>query len=176
MKKDHKNKSSKARVLSVHELSFKLGPQNQMLIPTITTESCGTNAIGSGFLVMPPSRVAKPHIHAHSELIIFFLEGFGISLMGRDFEPLFVGPGDFLYIPAGEIHFGMNLSETHRSTAVEIRTDRHFNKDVELIPDMEEEANRVAATYRKKFKEGKLKVPKSWKDRDYGPYKHKEVV
>jgi uncharacterized RmlC-like cupin family protein len=177
MKKNSNNKPlhTKARVVTVQDLAFNLGPQNQMLIPSIITETCGTKAIGSGFLVMPPARVAKPHIHAHSELIIFFLEGFGISIMGRDYEPLFVGPGDFLYIPAGEIHFGINLSETHRSTAIEIRTDPHFNEDVVLIPEMEEESIRIAAEYRKKFAEGTLDVPVSWKTRDEGPYKHKEV-
>lgn len=169
------NTKKQVYVVSTQDIAAGLGPQNQLLMPTITNSVCGCEHIGSGFLVMPPARVAKPHMHEYSELIIFFLEGWGIAFTGRDYEVHYVGPGDFLYIPDGVIHFGINLSEKERSTGIEIRTDPHFNEDVVLIPEMEDEANRIAAEYRKKFADGTLDVPASWKQRDIGPYRHKEM-
>lgn len=174
-KKDLSNSKKSVKVISTSATATGLGPQNQLLMPTITNTSSGSEHIASGFLVMPASRVAKPHIHEHNELIIFFLEGFVICFVGRNYEPYYLAPGDFLYVPEGEIHFGINLSETERATAIEIRTDPHFNDDVVLIPEMEEESIKIAAEYRRKFAEGTLDVPASWKGMDRGPYRYKEL-
>jgi len=164
-----------ATVVSTGAAAAALGPQGQLLLPTITQSSCGSEHIGAGFLVMPPARVAKPHYHEYNELIIFFLEGFGIAFIGEELEPHYVGPGDFLYIPEGVLHFGINLSETQRHTAIEVRTDPHFNEDVVLVPEMEAQAIEVAAEYRRRYAAGTLEVPETWKNMDSGPYRHQEV-
>ncbi|HEX4662581.1 MAG TPA: cupin domain-containing protein [Candidatus Saccharimonadales bacterium] len=175
-KKDLLNLKKEVKVISAQEATAGMGPQNQLLSPTITNSMCGSEHISSGFLVMPPARVAKPHIHRHNELIIFFLEGWVICFIGRDYQPYYLAPGDFLYVPEGVIHFGINLSETERATAIEIRTDPHFNEDVELIPEMEAESIKVADEYRRKFAERTLDIPASWKDRSVGPYRHVETA
>lgn len=175
-KKDLSNHIKTVKVVSTAEIAASTGPQGQLLLSTITNSVCGSEHIAAGYLVMPPARVAKPHMHKDNELIIFFLEGFGVAFIGRDFKPYFVGPGDFLYVPEGIIHFGINLSEKDRHTGIEIRTDPHFNNDVVLIPEMEKEANKLAVKYRNKFTAGTLEVPASWKGRDIGPYRHQEVM
>ena len=159
-------------VVAAEASAAALGPQGQMLTPTITNLVCGSRHISAGFLMMPPARVAKPHLHKDNELIIFFIEGWGVAFVGREFEPHYVAPGDFLYVPAGVIHFGINLSETERSTAIEIRTDPYFNKDVQVIPEMVEESLKIAADYRQRFANGTLDVPESWKSRSRGPYSY----
>jgi uncharacterized RmlC-like cupin family protein len=158
------------QVVSVDKVTSMLGPQNQILFPTITQKITGATGIGAGFLVMPPARVAKPHYHKNSELVIFFLEGHGVAFTGPKFEPHYVGPGDFLYVPEGVAHFGINLSETERHVAVEVRTDPQFNEDVVLLPEMDAEANRLAAEYRRKFADGTLNTPAEWKGQPKGPY------
>lgn len=169
----HKSKKA-VTVVSTNKATSVQGAQNQRLIPTITHSISGATNIGAGFVVMPPAHVAKPHYHAKSELIIFFLEGCGVAFTGRDFTPHFVAAGDFLYVPEGEIHFGINLREDVRHTGVEIRTDQHFNEDLVLVPELNDEAQHIAAEYRRKFAEGTLDVPASWQALPDGPFNFTE--
>jgi uncharacterized RmlC-like cupin family protein len=173
-KKNAQSLQKVVKVISTRTGEVTIGPQSQRLIPSITQALCGAEHISAGFLVMPPGKVAKPHIHRDNELIIFFLEGWGVALIGPDFEPFFHGPGDFLYIPEGVMHFGVNLSTEHRVVAIEMRTDPHFNEDVILFPKLEKKAEKAAAKLRKQFADGTLKVPSTWIGQGVGPYNHKE--
>ena len=48
-----------------------------------------------------------------------------------------VGPGDFLYIPAGVPDLPANLSETEPCTAVMARTDPNEQESLVLLPELE---------------------------------------
>ena len=153
------------------------GVQSQHLVQGITDEMCGCEHISAGFVFMPPAKVAKPHIHKNNELIIFFLEGWGAALIGEELKPVFHGPGDFLFVPEGVIHMGVNLSTEHRVTGVEMRTDPHFNEDVVIMTELEEKANKIAAEMREQFAAGTIEgMPADWKERGYGPYSFKEGI
>ena len=66
-------------------------------------------------------------MHQKNEMVLFILEGWGAALVGPELEPIYHRPGDFIYIPAGVEHLGINLSSTDRIVIAEIRTDPHFN-------------------------------------------------
>jgi uncharacterized RmlC-like cupin family protein len=164
------NTNKKVQLTSPSQGQSVQGVQSQHLVQGITNEMCGCEHISAGVVVMPPSKVARPHIHKDNELIIFFMEGWGACLVGEDLEVTFHGPGDFLYVPEGVIHMGVNLSTEHRITGVEMRTDPYFNEDVIIMTELEEKANEIAADLRAKFAAGELDLPADWKERGYGPY------
>jgi uncharacterized RmlC-like cupin family protein len=163
------------KVVSTHQARAVHGAQNQRLFPTITQSNCGTSRIAAGFVDMPPAHVAKPHYHEYSELIIFFTEGRGVAFIGPDYEPHFLTAGDFLYVPEGVIHFGINLDETQRFIGVEIRTDPHFNDDLILVPEVEASVEQLAADYCSRYARGELSVPAHWATQPSGPYQFQAV-
>jgi uncharacterized RmlC-like cupin family protein len=94
----------------------------------------------AGMVRMPGNHVAKVHVHHHTEVIVYVLEGFAATLWGEQMEPLLHGPESVVYIPPGVPHTAVNLSSTDEVRAVEFRTDPRFNHDTELLPDLEEVA------------------------------------
>ncbi len=105
---------------------------------------------------MPPKKIARPHIHKDNEIVLFIVEGWGAALVGPNMEPIFHGPGDFLYFPAGVEHVGINLSSTDRIVLAEIRTDPQFNEDVIVLPELEDKAHKVAEELWEKFEKGEI--------------------
>jgi uncharacterized RmlC-like cupin family protein len=150
--------------------------QGQELIPTITREKCGSDALSACTVVMAPGKVAKMHVHEHNDIIVIVVEGHAATLIGEDLEPVYHGQGEFIYIPAGVPHTAVNVSTKHRVVAFEVRTDPHFNEDVVLLPHLEKKAAEKAAYIHKHFHTGKLALPKHWDATDVGPFKFPELV
>ncbi|MBX4899684.1 cupin domain-containing protein [Rhizobium sp. NLR15a] len=107
---------------------------------------------------MPPGRIARPHFHARSDIIVMVLEGFAASLIGPDLKPVFHGPGEFIYIPEGVVHVAVNLSTQNRLIAVEARTDPKFNEDVVLSSEYDERASEIVADLHRMFASGELEI------------------
>jgi hypothetical protein len=103
------------------------------------------------------------------------LEGFAASLIGPDLEPVFHGPGEFIYIPEGMVHVAVNLSTTRRLIAVEARTDPKFNEDVVLSPEYDERTAKIVADLQRKFAGGELEVPEHWNLSETGPFNFADV-
>jgi uncharacterized RmlC-like cupin family protein len=163
----------KVHVASTHKAKLVHGPQSQRLIVGAAEELCGCEAISAGVVWMPPSKVAKPHLHQHNELINFLIEGWAATAFGENLDELvYHGPGDFLFIPEGVIHLGINLSDKHRVVALETRTDPKFNEDVVVFPELEDKANTIAERLRKEFAAGTL-LPEA-KEIGFGPFNFKE--
>lgn len=120
---------------------------------------------------MPPGKMSKVHLHRNNEMIVIVIEGYAATLIGDEMKPVYSGPGEFLYVPEGVPHAAVNLSTTDRLIAVEVRSDPHFNEDVEMTPHLEEKASKVVAHLHKHFKTGKLPLPKHWNINDVGPFK-----
>src|SRR5579862_298736 len=142
--------------------SITRGPQGQRFVVGVNHDICGGEHIAGGLVAMTPGLMAKTHIHHRSESVIFVIEGWAATLVGPELAPTFQGPGDFLFIPPGVEHTGLNLSETDRCIAVELRTEKVFNEDVEPLPNLEARAKEIAAALRAQFKEGKLGLPDDW--------------
>jgi uncharacterized RmlC-like cupin family protein len=138
-------------VCKPEEAEETLGVQGQLLTPCITKQVCGTEGISAGMVNMPPGVRAKAHFHAHSEIIVYCLEGHIAALIGPEMTPHFHDPGEFIYIPEGVVHVAVNLSESESATAIEIRTDPFFNEDVVLAPECEHGVDNIVARLRKDF-------------------------
>jgi uncharacterized RmlC-like cupin family protein len=100
---------------------------------------------------MPPGRRAKAHYHAHSEIIVYCLQGHFAVLIGPEMTPHFQSAGEFIYIPEGIIHSAVNPSESESAKGIEIRTDPLFNEDVILTPEHEYGIDNIVARIRKDF-------------------------
>ncbi|HSX29053.1 MAG TPA: cupin domain-containing protein [Candidatus Saccharimonadales bacterium] len=157
-------------VVPISTAAAMLGNQNQKLVPCITHAACGSEGIGAAIGIITPGNATKVHKHEHSETVLFVMEGWAVTLIGPKLVPYFTGPGDFLFIPNNAVHIGFNLSDKHRVVATETRTDRHFNDDVVLLPELEEKAAAVIADIKQHFKAGLLKLPKHWTIGDMRPY------
>ena len=152
------------------------GPQGQRLIPTITQDMCGTTGLSACMVFMPPGRIARPHLHARSDIIVIVIEGYAASLIGPELEPVFHGPGEFIFIPEGVMHVAVNLSTTKRLIAIEVRTDPKFNEDVVLTPEHDEKTKTVVADLHKKYTSGELRLPEHWDTTNVGPFKFADVA
>lgn len=154
--KQLQRKACGACVISPYESKIEIGAQSQRLSRAIADDTAGCERISAGLILMPPKKVARPHIHKNNEIILFVVEGWGAALVGPDLEPIFHGPGDFLYIPAGCEHLGINLSGKDRIVIAEIRTDPQFNEDVVVLPELEDKAHKIAEDLWKKFDAGDI--------------------
>ncbi len=171
-----KKKVSKRVYVGSHlDSQSLLGPQGQRLIPTITQEKCGSDALSACTVVMPPGRASKVHLHEKNDIIVIVVEGHAATLIGDDMEPVYHGQGEFIYVPAGVTHAAVNLSPKNRLVAFEVRTDPHFNEDVVLLPHLEDKLAEKVAYLHKHFHAGKLPVPKHWNIADVGPFKFDEA-
>jgi uncharacterized RmlC-like cupin family protein len=135
-------------VVRHQESAAVIGPQNQRLIPCITSNVCGTTGISAGMVRMPPGAVSKAHFHAHSEIVVMCMRGRAATLIGPQLTPYLHGPGEFIYVPEGIVHVAVNLSDTEELQAVEMRTDPGFNDDVVLIPTYDNLVPELAALLR----------------------------
>jgi uncharacterized RmlC-like cupin family protein len=62
----------------------------------------------------PPGRRGRRHYHANCNVGMYRIKGHARYFIGpdHDMQEVDVGPGDFLFVPQGEIHGPMNISET----------------------------------------------------------------
>ncbi|WP_328389105.1 cupin domain-containing protein [Nocardia sp. NBC_00416] len=134
-----------ARVVSSSDIEEIVAPHNQFLVPCVTSDTCGAEAISAGLVNMPPGKVARAHYHAHSETIVVCTRGHAATLIGPDLVPHPHGPGEFLYIPPGVVHVAVNLSDTADLVALDIRTDPKFSEDMVLTPEFDAAAAEIAA-------------------------------
>lgn len=171
-------KKTAAKVVTINSVREAVdlvrGKQGQRLIQGISHALCGSTGLSAGFVVMPGGRIANAHLHEHCESILFIIEGWAATLEGPDLEPKFSGPGDFIFIPENLVHAAVNLSETHRVIAVEMRNEKHFNEDVVTFPELAEKVEAIATDLRSQFAAGTLPLPKGWKDLLGKPYQFME--
>ena len=147
-----------------------MGPQGQRLIPTITHDMSGTTGLSACMVVMPPGGVSRAHVHQNTEIIVVCIEGFAATLIGAELQPVFHGPGEFIYIPEGTVHAAVNLSATERLVAIEARTDPHLNIDVVPTPEHEAHLEEIAAQLRSRYASGDLETPPHWRTGEQGPF------
>lgn len=174
---ENQNNSTKKRVVVASPYTSKaiFGAQGQRLIPMITQAESGSTGLSSCMVYMPPGRAARAHLHAKNDIIVTVLEGYAASLIGPEFEPVFHGPGESIFIPEGVMHVAVNLSAKNRLIALEVRTDPTFNDDVVPLPEYEERAVEVVARLQKQYAEGTLNIPDHWNINDTDPFRFADV-
>lgn len=88
---------------------------------------------------LPPGAKAKAHLHATHETAIYVISGTGDMLYGEGLrERMTVGPGDYIYIPAGAPHLPINTSEAEHLVGVVARADPNEQESVILLPELDE--------------------------------------
>jgi len=112
------------------------GRQGLRYFEGISAQSAGAERLCMHRLVIPPGGRANPHLHEDHESAVFVLSGAAEMRYGAGLaERLTMGPGDFLYIPAGVPHQPANLSATEPCTAVIARTDPNEQESVVLLDE-----------------------------------------
>ena len=89
----------------------------------MSAKNVGTTRLSANIATIPPSGVAKAHIHDGFELILYILEGkvrheFGPGLK----QTLENEAGDFIYIKPGVPHEVFNMSDTEPVVAFVARS------------------------------------------------------
>ena len=114
------------------------GKQELSYFPGISAESVGAVGLCLHLLTIPPGGRAKAHLHQNHESAIYVLSGRARMRYGERLEEeVEVGPGDFLYIPAGVPHLPANMSQSEPATALVARTDPNEQESVVLLPDLD---------------------------------------
>ncbi len=112
------------------------GRQGLHYFEGVSAQSAGARGLCMHRLTIPPGGRAEPHLHEYHETAVHVLSGRAGMRFGEGLrEELEVGPGDFLYIPAGVPHQPFNLSDTEPCTAVLARTDPEEQESVVLLDE-----------------------------------------
>ncbi len=130
--------ASEQTCVVVHAGEAYEGKQALAYFPGISAERAGARGLCMHLLTIPPGGRARAHLHANHETAIYVLSGRARMWYGENLgDELTVGPGDFLYIPAGMPHLPANLSTTEPATALVARTDPNEQESVVLLPELD---------------------------------------
>ncbi len=114
------------------------GKQELLYAPGISAESTGAKGLHLQMVTIPPGARAKAHKHEGHETAIYALTGTSRMWWGERLEHhAEIGPGDYLYIPAGVPHLPYNPSATEPCTAIIARTDPNEQESVVLLPHLD---------------------------------------
>jgi uncharacterized RmlC-like cupin family protein len=114
-----------------------VGRQGLNYFTGISVETVGARGICMHLVKMPPGARANAHLHENHETAIYVLQGEVQTWYDQNLEHcLVVRAGEFLYIPAGEPHLPVNVSQAE-AVAVLARTDPNEQESVVLLPDLD---------------------------------------
>jgi uncharacterized RmlC-like cupin family protein len=109
------------------------GKQGLSYFAGISAESAQSGGLCLHIVVIPPGASAKPHYHANHESAVYVLEGEAEMRHGPALEETMrMGPGDFVYIPAGMPHQPYNPTDKPVRALI-ARTDPNEQESVVLI-------------------------------------------
>jgi uncharacterized RmlC-like cupin family protein len=113
------------------------GRQGLTYAAGISAESVGAHGLCLHTLTIPPGGRAKAHRHEAHESAIYTISGrtefwWGEGLAHRDE----VGPGDFVFIPAGVPHLPINPGPEPVFCVI-ARTDPNEQESVILMPELD---------------------------------------
>lgn len=90
----------------------------------ISAETVGARGLSMHLIAIPPGARSEPHAHRLYETAIYVLEGRVETRYGPDLAASVISEaGDFLFIPPGEPHLAINLSQSEPARAIVARND-----------------------------------------------------
>jgi uncharacterized RmlC-like cupin family protein len=114
------------------------GKQRLNYLEGVSAQSAGARALCLNALTVPPGRQSSAHLHESHESAAYVISGHGEVFHGEGLkEHMVVGPGDFVYIPAGSPHVVRNTSATEPLLGILARTDPNEQESVVLLPELE---------------------------------------
>jgi len=78
----------------------------------ITGTTTGTKYGQMARVQFPPKSESRMHYHEYGDMIVYVISGTTIFRVGKEGKEYEIGPGDFMFIPRGEMHNNRNPSET----------------------------------------------------------------
>ncbi len=94
----------------------EIGPIHDFVLDE---ESVGLKSFRMGMHVLPPGKRTMPHYH-DVESAVYMVKGGAVVFVGKEQNPVRLLEGDFLYIPALEIHSAFNPTrKTHVSIIIQ---------------------------------------------------------
>jgi uncharacterized RmlC-like cupin family protein len=88
------------------------GKQGLEYFEGVSAESAGARGLCLHRLELPPGARAEPHLHEEHESAVYVLSGEAVMWHGERLEQrMDIRAGDFVYIPAGEVHVEENASD-----------------------------------------------------------------
>ena len=89
----------------------------------MSSKNVGTAKLSANIATIPPSGVARAHIHVGFELILYIIEGKVRHEFGRGLKQIIENEaGDFIYIKPGVPHEVFNMSDTEPVVAFVARS------------------------------------------------------
>jgi len=156
------------KIIETGTYQTEIAPQGHDNIPGVNDKTAGTTQLAANLVVMGPGVKAKGHVHHDHETIIFLLDGFAVTFMGPDQEPVIQRPGDFLFIPKGVEHLPANLSNEQPAVGLVCRSDPKFYESLELLPHIDEIAAKLLPELQAKHEAGEL--PADWREHYKGSF------
>ena len=90
----------------------------------VSAASVGASGLSMHLVAIPPGARSEPHSHRHYETAIYVLEGRVETRYGKGLTHSVISEaGDFLFIPPGQPHVAINLSDTEPARAIVARND-----------------------------------------------------
>lgn len=97
----------------------------------ISADTVGSTGLSMHLIAIPPGGRSEPHVHRRYETAIYVLEGRVETRFGPDLTTSIISEaGDFLFIPAGEPHVAINLSDSQPARAIVARNDAAEQENV----------------------------------------------
>ncbi len=110
------------------------GKQGLDYFAGIAAGTAGSTGLCLHVVTIPPGGRAKPHLHESHESAVYVVSGDAGMWYGEGLrEHVWMGPGDFLYIPPNTPHLPYNASDTVPCVGVIARTDPNEQEGVTLL-------------------------------------------
>jgi uncharacterized RmlC-like cupin family protein len=120
------------------------GKQELSFFSGVAAQSVGARGLCMHLVEIGPGDRGRAHLHREHETAVYVASGHVRVWFGAELEEhVDVGPGNFVYIPAGEPHLPVNLSATEPVKAVLARTDPNEQESVVLLPELERAAHLI---------------------------------
>ena len=111
------------------EVEVSSGPLTR--VAGISQSLVGAEGIHMAIGSVPPGSKSTAHTHINCETALYVLRGHGRFLIGEGLkESIEVGPGDYIYVPAGALHQPINDHPTEVWEMIVCR-----NSPVEIVEE-----------------------------------------
>ena len=103
----------------------------------ISAETAGSQALALTAVTLPAGASEPAHLHEDHETALYVLEG---TLLVRHGDWLqtraLLHPGEFLYLPPGEVHALSSADPKRPCRALIARTDPHAHESTQPLPEL----------------------------------------
>jgi uncharacterized RmlC-like cupin family protein len=124
---------AECKVIRAGELEVEVNSGSMTRLAGVSEGLTGSTGIHLAIATIPPGCASSPHFHVNCESAIYVVRGNGSFRVGKNLEePLPIGPGDFIYVPAGAVHQPVNDGTEPLELIVARNTPVEIVEEVEI--------------------------------------------